>query len=33
MVSELTHIYHSASEQGFDITVASPKGGNTPNCS
>lgn len=29
-LSELTHIYHLAKEQGFDITIASPKGGNTP---
>ncbi|MGC4235455.1 MAG: type 1 glutamine amidotransferase domain-containing protein [Niabella sp.] len=29
-LSELTHIYHLAKEQGYDITIASPKGGNTP---
>lgn len=29
-LSELTHIYHSAKEQGIEITVASPKGGDTP---
>lgn len=29
-LSELTHIYHLAKEQGIDITIASPKGGNTP---
>lgn len=29
-LSELTHIYHSAQEHGCVITVASPKGGNTP---
>ncbi|WP_291584994.1 type 1 glutamine amidotransferase domain-containing protein [Bacteroides sp.] len=29
-LSELTHIYHSAQGQGYTITVASPKGGNTP---
>lgn len=29
-LSELTHIYHSAKEQGYAITIASPKGGNTP---
>lgn len=29
-LSELTHIYHSAEEQGYEITVASPKGGNVP---
>lgn len=29
-LSELTHIYDKASEQGFEITIASPKGGDTP---
>jgi len=29
-LSELTHIYHLAKEQGYDITIASTKGGNTP---
>lgn len=29
-LSELTHLYHSAEEQGYEITIASPKGGNTP---
>lgn len=29
-LSEFTHIYHLAQEQGYDITVASPKGGDTP---
>jgi putative intracellular protease/amidase len=29
-LSELTHIYHSAKEQGYEITIASPKGGHTP---
>jgi len=29
-LSELTHIYHLANEQGYDITIASTKGGNTP---
>lgn len=29
-LSELTHMYHLAKEQGYDITIASPKGGNTP---
>jgi putative intracellular protease/amidase len=29
-LSELTHIYHSANERGFEITIASPKGGRTP---
>lgn len=29
-LSELTHIYHSAKEQGLEITIASPKGGNAP---
>lgn len=29
-LSEMTHIYHLAKEQGYDITIASTKGGNTP---
>lgn len=29
-LSELTHIFHLAKEQGYEITIASPKGGNTP---
>ncbi len=29
-LSELTHIYHSAKEKGWAITIASPKGGNVP---
>ena len=29
-LSEFTHIYHSAKESGYDITVANPKGGYTP---
>lgn len=29
-LSELTHMYHSAKEQGYEITIASPKGGNIP---
>lgn len=29
-LSELTHMYHSAKEQGYEIAIASPKGGNTP---
>lgn len=29
-LSELTHIYYSAREKGWDITIASPKGGNVP---
>lgn len=29
-LSELTHIYHCAEEAGYEITVASPKGGNVP---
>lgn len=29
-LSELTHLYHSATEQGDEVTIASPKGGNTP---
>lgn len=29
-LSELAHIYHSAKEQGVEIIIASPKGGDTP---
>ncbi|RAJ77306.1 putative intracellular protease/amidase [Chitinophaga dinghuensis] len=29
-LSELTHIYHSAKQQGWEITIASPKGGSVP---
>jgi putative intracellular protease/amidase len=29
-LSELTHLYHRAKEQGYEITIASPKGGNIP---
>ncbi|AQW95598.1 type 1 glutamine amidotransferase domain-containing protein [Elizabethkingia anophelis] len=29
-LSEITHIYHSAKEQNWNITIASPKGGLTP---
>jgi len=29
-LSELTHLYHSAKEQNWNITIASPKGGRTP---
>ncbi|MBO9594019.1 MAG: type 1 glutamine amidotransferase domain-containing protein [Niabella sp.] len=29
-LSELTHIYHSAKEKGWDVTIASPKGGPVP---
>ena len=29
-LSEITHIYHSAKEQGYEVTVASPKGGVVP---
>lgn len=29
-LSEFTHIYHSAKECGYDITVANPKGGYAP---
>lgn len=29
-LSELTHIYHSAKEKGYDVTIASPKGGDVP---
>ncbi|WP_041537170.1 type 1 glutamine amidotransferase domain-containing protein [Pseudopedobacter saltans] len=27
-LSELTHIYHAAKEEGYEITIASPNGGN-----
>ncbi|ASW73976.1 protease I [Chryseobacterium piperi] len=29
-LSELTHMYHSAKERGWEVTIASPKGGNVP---
>lgn len=29
-LSELTHMYHLAHEAGYDVTLASPKGGVTP---
>src|SRR5699024_12696862 len=29
-LSELTHMYHSAKERNYEITIASPKGGKTP---
>lgn len=29
-LSEFTHIYHCAQERDYEITVANPKGGNTP---
>lgn len=29
-LSEITHIYHAAKDQGFEITIASPTGGKTP---
>lgn len=29
-LSELTHIYHMAKEKGWQISISSPKGGNTP---
>lgn len=29
-LSEFTHIYHSAKERGYEITIANPKGGNIP---
>lgn len=29
-LSEVTHIYHSAKTHGYEITIASPKSGNTP---
>ena len=27
---ELTHLYHEAKQKGYEITIASPKGGNVP---
>lgn len=29
-LSELTHIYHKAKEKGYEVTIASPKGGTVP---
>lgn len=29
-LGELTHFYHHARERGFEVVIASPKGGNTP---
>jgi len=29
-LSELTHLYHTAMENGYEITIASPNGGNVP---
>lgn len=29
-LSELTHIYHSAEKHKYEVTIASPKGGNVP---
>lgn len=29
-LSELTHIYHAAKEKAYEMTIASPKGGNIP---
>lgn len=29
-LGELTHLYHLAGKQGYDVTIASTKGGNTP---
>lgn len=29
-LSELTHLYHAAKEKGYDVTIASPKGGMVP---
>lgn len=29
-LSELTHMYHSAKEQGYEVTIASPQGGAVP---
>jgi len=29
-LSELTHLYHAAKEKGYNVTIASPKGGMVP---
>lgn len=29
-LSELTHIYQAAKDKGYDVTIASPNGGNIP---
>ena len=29
-LSELVHFYHCAAQAGFEIVLASPRGGNTP---
>lgn len=29
-LSELTHLYHAAKEKGYEVTIASPNGGNVP---
>lgn len=29
-LSELTHIYHAAEQKGYEVTIASPEGGNVP---
>lgn len=29
-LSELTHIYHAAQQKGYEVTIASPEGGNVP---
>lgn len=29
-LSELTHLYHEAKQKGYEVTIASPKGGNVP---
>lgn len=29
-LSELTHIYHAAKQKGYEMTIASPKGGTVP---
>ncbi|MEI5985135.1 MULTISPECIES: type 1 glutamine amidotransferase domain-containing protein [Sphingobacterium] len=29
-LSELTHIYHAAKQKGWEVTIASPKGGKVP---
>ncbi|MCD8539100.1 MAG: type 1 glutamine amidotransferase domain-containing protein [Leadbetterella sp.] len=29
-LSELAHLYHEAKQKGYEVTIASPKGGNVP---
>ena len=29
-LSELTHLYHAAETKGYQVTIASPNGGNVP---